>query len=55
MRVSNSMPGDGSRYTSVDLTVVRENTEDRYAGVESDSGSPEDNHIFPAVDKEFPA
>lgn len=29
-----SMPGDGSRYRDVDLTVVRENTEDLYAGIE---------------------
>ena len=54
MRPCVSMPGDGSRYTNVDLTVVRENTEDLYAGVEYDSGSPEANHIIQAVDKDFP-
>lgn len=31
-----SMPGDGSRYDGVDLVIVRENTEDLYAGIEFD-------------------
>ncbi len=35
-----SMPGDGSRYEGVDLTVIRENTEDLYAGIEFDVGTP---------------
>ena len=34
-----SMPGDGSRYEDVDLVIVRENTEDLYAGIEFDEGS----------------
>ncbi len=34
-----SMPGDGSRYDDVDLVIVRENTEDLYAGIEFDEGS----------------
>ena len=34
-----SMPGDGSRYENVDLVIVRENTEDLYAGIEFDEGS----------------
>ena len=29
-----SMPGDGSRYTDIDLVIVRENTEDLYKGIE---------------------
>lgn len=29
-----SMPGDGSRYRDVDLVIIRENTEDLYAGIE---------------------
>lgn len=36
-----SQPGDGSRYRDVDLVIVRENTEDLYAGIEFDEGSPE--------------
>ena len=34
-------PGIRSKYSDVDLVVVRENTEDLYAGVEFDLGSPE--------------
>ena len=29
-----SQPGDGSRYQDVDIVIVRENTEDLYAGIE---------------------
>lgn len=36
-----SMPGDGSRYTDIDLVIVRENTEDLYAGIEFDEGASE--------------
>ena len=36
-----SQPGDGSRYTDIDLVIVRENTEDLYAGIEFDEGAPE--------------
>jgi isocitrate dehydrogenase (NAD+) len=34
-------PGVRSRYQNVDLVIVRENTEDLYAGVEFDAGTPE--------------
>ena len=34
------MPGDGGRYNNVDLVIVRENTEDLYAGIEFDEGDP---------------
>ena len=34
------MPGDGGRYDDVDLVIVRENTEDLYAGIEFDEGDP---------------
>ena len=34
-----SMPGDGSRYEDIDVVIVRENTEDLYAGIEFDEGS----------------
>lgn len=39
-------PGIRSRYTHVDLVVVRENTEDLYAGVEFDLGSAEAKQII---------
>ncbi|MGC8861177.1 MAG: isocitrate/isopropylmalate dehydrogenase family protein [Armatimonadota bacterium] len=39
-------PGIRSKYTDVDLVVVRENTEDLYAGVEWDLGTPEAKRII---------
>ncbi|MBP5274113.1 MAG: isocitrate/isopropylmalate dehydrogenase family protein [Abditibacteriota bacterium] len=38
--------GIRSRYTDVDLVIFRENTEDLYAGVEWDLGSPEAEEII---------
>ncbi len=36
-----SQPGDGSRFRGVDLVIVRENTEDLYAGIEFEPETPE--------------
>lgn len=36
-----SQPGDGSRYEDVDIVIVRENTEDLYAGIEFEQGAAE--------------
>lgn len=36
-----SIPGTGARYDNVDIVIVRENTEDLYAGVEFEQGKPE--------------
>jgi isocitrate dehydrogenase (NAD+) len=43
-------PGIRSKYTDVDLVVVRENTEDLYAGVEYDTGTPEARQIIEMAD-----
>jgi isocitrate dehydrogenase (NAD+) len=34
-----SLPGAGGRYDDIDLVIVRENTEDLYAGIEFEEGS----------------
>ncbi|MDQ2730191.1 MAG: isocitrate/isopropylmalate dehydrogenase family protein [Armatimonadota bacterium] len=39
-------PGIRSRYQDVDLVIVRENTEDLYAGVEYDVNTPEADQII---------
>jgi len=39
LRPAFSMPGTGARYSDVDLVIVRENTEDLYAGIEFEEGS----------------
>jgi isocitrate dehydrogenase (NAD+) len=41
LRPAKSYPGLRSRYDHVDLIIVRENTEDLYAGIEYQRGSPE--------------
>ena len=40
VRPCKSYPGVRSRYENVDLVIVRENTEDLYAGIEFEEGSP---------------
>ncbi|TLM70013.1 MAG: isocitrate/isopropylmalate dehydrogenase family protein [Actinobacteria bacterium] len=39
LRPSFSIPGSGARYDDIDLVIVRENTEDLYAGIEFEQGS----------------
>lgn len=46
LRPCKYYPGIRSKYSDVDLVVVRENTEDLYAGVEYDLGSDEAGHII---------
>ena len=46
VRPCKTYPGVRSRYTDVDLVIVRENTEDLYAGVEFDLGSEEAKRII---------
>jgi isocitrate dehydrogenase (NAD+) len=41
VRPCKTYPGVRSRYTDVDLVIVRETTEDTYAGIEYAQGSPE--------------
>lgn len=39
LRPAFSIPGNGARYDDIDLVIVRENTEDLYAGIEFPEGS----------------
>jgi isocitrate dehydrogenase (NAD+) len=41
LRPAFSIAGTGARYDDVDIVIVRENTEDLYAGIEFEEGSPE--------------
>jgi len=41
LRPAKSYPGTNSRFRNLDLVVIRENTEDVYAGIEFAKGSPE--------------
>jgi isocitrate dehydrogenase (NAD+) len=46
LRPCKYYPGIRSKYQDVDLVIVRENTEDLYAGVEYDLGTPEAKKII---------
>ncbi len=51
VRPCKSYPGVRSRYTEVDLVLVRENTEDLYAGIEYESGSEEARAVLATLNK----
>jgi len=46
LRPCRSYPGVISRYENVDIVVIRENTEDLYAGIEFDEGTPEAEKVL---------
>jgi isocitrate dehydrogenase (NAD+) len=45
-RPCKSYPGVRSRYTDIDLVLVRENTEDLYAGIEFQEGTDEAHEVI---------
>jgi len=49
LRPCKSYKGVRSRYSDVDLVIVRENTEDLYAGVEFESDTPESKKVIDTV------
>ena len=51
VRPCKSYPGVRSRYTEVDLVLVRENTEDLYAGIEYESGSEDARAVIAKLNK----
>ena len=51
VRPCKSYPGVRSRYTEVDLVIVRENTEDLYAGIEYESGSDDARAVIATLSK----
>jgi isocitrate dehydrogenase (NAD+) len=46
LRPCKSYPGVRSRYENVDIVIVRENTEDLYAGIEYEAGTPEADAVI---------
>ncbi len=52
VRPCKTYPGVRSRYEGVDVVVIRENTEDLYAGIEFEEGSPETVKMIAWLDKE---
>jgi isocitrate dehydrogenase (NAD+) len=50
IRPAKSFPGLRSRYSNIDLIIVRENTEDLYAGIEFQRGSPDMDELVDWLD-----
>jgi isocitrate dehydrogenase (NAD+) len=51
LRPAKYYPGVRSRYQDVNLVVVRENTEDLYAGIEFEEGTPETQELIRTLDQ----
>lgn len=51
IRPCRTYPGVNSRYDDVDVVVIRDVTEDVYAGIEAAAGSPEAEEIIATVER----
>src|SRR5579859_4626466 len=51
LRPAKSYPGLRSRYENIDLIIVRENTEDLYAGIEFQRGTPEMDELIEFINR----
>ena len=51
VRPCKSYPGVRSRYQDIDLVIVRENTEDLYAGIEFQEGTPEALRLIQTIEE----
>ena len=51
LRPVKSIPGVRTPYSNVDLVIVRENTEDLYAGIEFEKGKPETGKLISLLHK----
>ena len=49
LRPAKTYPGLRSRYENIHLTIVRENTEDLYAGIEFGRGTPEQEEMIETI------
>lgn len=51
LRPAKSYPGVKSPYKDIDLVVIRENSEDLYAGIEFEVGKPETKELISQIEK----
>ena len=51
LRPCKSYPGTPTYFHNVDLVIVRENTEDLYAGIEFEMGKPETTQVIQSIEK----
>jgi isocitrate dehydrogenase (NAD+) len=54
LRPCKSYPGVRSRYEDVDIVIVRENTEDLYAGIEFEKDTPEELRLAQVIEELSP-
>lgn len=52
LRPAKSYPGVKSNYKDIDLVIVRENSEDLYAGIEFEAGRPETKNLIAEIEKQ---
>jgi len=52
LRPCRSYEGVRSRYQNIDLVIVRENTEDLYAGIEFEKGTPGNERVRKVIEEE---
>ena len=52
VRPAKSYPGVKSYYKDIDLVVIRENSEDLYAGIEFEEGSEEAKRLILEIEKD---
>jgi len=51
LRPAKSYPGVNAPYQKIDLIIVRENSEDLYAGIEFQEGKPETSELIREIEK----
>jgi isocitrate dehydrogenase (NAD+) len=51
LRPAKTYHGLRSRYENIDLVIVRENTEDLYAGIEFQRGTPEQEEVLEVIER----
>jgi len=51
VRPAKSYPGVKSNYKNIDIVVIRENSEDLYAGIEFQEGAPETKKLIAQIEK----
>ncbi|OGX14693.1 MAG: isocitrate dehydrogenase [Omnitrophica WOR_2 bacterium RBG_13_41_10] len=51
VRPAKSYPGINSPYKNIDIVIVRENTEDLYAGIEFEAGQKETTSLIEKIEK----
>jgi len=54
LRPAKSYEGVKSRFKDIDLVIVRENSEDLYAGIEFEEGKPETLNLIKEIEKHSP-